>query len=161
MPHIAGFRGVLHDGEREPVRSIYRYHQRFAGPGRTFERKSLVVAVALSPYSEGVIRPHELTVEADREAALAALRIELERTERHLDRRRARADRREAMGRPVVRALLAGPRRPHALAIEQEHDLRRLLVDLCRQPTVADFDRRWKVGSTTNREHQDSGAHAP
>ncbi len=74
MPHIAGFRGVLHDGEREPVRSIYRYHQRFAGPGRTFERKNLLVAVALSPYSDGAIRPHETAVDAERDAALAALR---------------------------------------------------------------------------------------
>lgn len=74
MPHIAGFRGVLHDQpERDPLRALYRYHQRFAGPGRTFERKNLIAAVSLSPYSEGVVRPHEATVEAARAAALAAI----------------------------------------------------------------------------------------
>jgi uncharacterized protein (DUF1015 family) len=74
MPHIAGFRGVLSGSEREPLRAIYRYHQRFAGPGRTFERRNLVLAVAMSPYAEGVIRPHEATTQAARDAALAQLR---------------------------------------------------------------------------------------
>jgi uncharacterized protein (DUF1015 family) len=74
MPHIAGFRGVLAGGERDPIRAIYRYHQRFAGPGRTFERKNVILAVALSPYAEGTIRPHEATTAAGRDAALEALR---------------------------------------------------------------------------------------
>lgn len=73
MPHIAGFRGVVHAQERDPIRAIYRYHQRFAGPGRTFERKQLIAAIALSPYADGIVRPHEATLEEDRAAALAAL----------------------------------------------------------------------------------------
>ncbi len=77
MPHIAGFRGVLSDpsgtAERDPVRALYRYHQRFAGPGRTFERKNLIAAVALSPYADGVVRPHETSVAAERDAALASI----------------------------------------------------------------------------------------
>ncbi|MBA2539182.1 MAG: DUF1015 family protein [Deltaproteobacteria bacterium] len=80
MPHIAGFRGIVsgpaQPAERDPTRAIYRYHQRFAGPGRTFERKNLIVAVAMSPYADGVIRPHEGTTAASRDAALAKLRVE-------------------------------------------------------------------------------------
>ena len=76
MPHIAGFRGVLTapGSERDLVRSIYRYHQRFAGPGRTFERKNMLIAVALSPLGEGSIRPHEQTTAAGRDAELEAIR---------------------------------------------------------------------------------------
>ena len=33
--------------------SVYRYHETFAGPSRTFVRKSFVCAVRLSPYAEG------------------------------------------------------------------------------------------------------------
>ncbi len=74
MPHIAGFRGALAGAEQDPLRAVYRYHQRFAGPGRTFERKNLILAVALSPLSEGTIRPHEMTTEAGRDAELARIR---------------------------------------------------------------------------------------
>lgn len=96
MPHIAGFRGVLPPASkvaevlakpielakgleagalaRDPGRAVYRYHETFAGPGRTFVRKSVVCAVRLSPYSEGMVRPHEETSEAGRAAALAAIR---------------------------------------------------------------------------------------
>ena len=77
MPHIAGFRGVVFDPagptERDATRALYRYHQRFPGPGRTFERRSIIIAVALSPFDEGVVRPHEATTAADRAAALAAI----------------------------------------------------------------------------------------
>ena len=78
MPHIAGFRGVVFDpsgapAERDATRALYRYHQRFPGPGRTFERRSIIVAVALSRFDEGVVRPHEATTDADRTAALAAV----------------------------------------------------------------------------------------
>ncbi len=77
MPHIAGFRGVVFDpagpGDRDATRALYRYHQRFPGPGRTFERRSIIVAVALSRFDEGVVRPHEATTDADRTAALAAI----------------------------------------------------------------------------------------
>lgn len=96
MPHIAGFRGVLPTASkvaevvskpvelakgleagtlaRDPGRAVFRYHTSFAGPGRTFVRKSVVCAVRLSPYAEGMVRPHEETSEADRAAALAAIR---------------------------------------------------------------------------------------
>lgn len=73
MPHIAGFRGILDTQDRDATRAIYRYHQRFAGPGRTFERKNLIVAVAMSAYADGQIRPHEATTEVARASALAEL----------------------------------------------------------------------------------------
>jgi len=96
MPQIAGLRGVLPtpaklaavtagtvdvakglaDGSlvRDGSRAVYRYHQVFAGPGRSLTRKSLVCAVKLAPWSEGSIRPHEAVVPAAREAALATIR---------------------------------------------------------------------------------------
>jgi uncharacterized protein (DUF1015 family) len=73
MAQIAGFRGVI-DGVRDPGRAIYRYHQLFPGAGRTLTRSSLVCAVKVTPWDEGIVRPHELVRDADREAALAALR---------------------------------------------------------------------------------------
>lgn len=97
MPHIAGFRGVLPPASkvaeviskpvelakglaagtlaRDPGRSVYRYHETFAGPSRTFVRKSFVCAVRLSPYAEGMVRPHEETTEAERASAIAAIRV--------------------------------------------------------------------------------------
>ncbi|MBA3393531.1 MAG: DUF1015 family protein [Deltaproteobacteria bacterium] len=97
MPQIAGLRGVLPtpasvgdavvgsadglaralaDGKlvRDTSRAVYRYHQVFAGKGRTLIRKSLLCAVKLSPFSDGEIRPHETTVAAARDAALARIR---------------------------------------------------------------------------------------
>lgn len=73
MAQIAGFRGVI-DGARDPGRAIYRYLQVFPGSGRTLTRRSLVCAVKLTPWDEGIVRPHELVRDADREEALAALR---------------------------------------------------------------------------------------
>ena len=86
MPQIAGFRGLLWDtskvelakiaapaitdprgrvarGElvRDPSRAVYRYHQAFSAGPRTLVRKSWFAAVALTPWSEGLIRPHEAT----------------------------------------------------------------------------------------------------
>ena len=60
--------------ERDPGRAIYRYHQVFAGPGRTFTRKNLIAAVRLTPWSDGTVRPHEATLPAGRERALATIR---------------------------------------------------------------------------------------
>ena len=93
MPQIAGFRGVLQPDAskvgaieigkgvaagtlaRDPSRAVYRYHQVFSGPGgRSFVRKSLVCAVRLAPWTERSVRPHEATVPAAREAALAKIR---------------------------------------------------------------------------------------
>lgn len=53
---------------------MYRYHQAFAGPGRTFTRKNLFMAVRLAPWADGEIRPHEATLPAQRDAALAKIR---------------------------------------------------------------------------------------
>ncbi len=93
MPQIAGFRGVLPQdvskasaaelgkalaagtAARDPGPARYRYHQVFAGSaGRAVVRKSLVCAVRLTPWAEREVRPHEATVPAAREAALAAIR---------------------------------------------------------------------------------------
>ncbi len=100
MPQIAGLRGVLPDpGKlkevmatvggvdvakalaagtlvRDPSRALYRYHQAFADPagGRTLVRKMLLCAVRLEPWTEALIRPHEATVPADKDAALAQLK---------------------------------------------------------------------------------------
>jgi uncharacterized protein (DUF1015 family) len=41
-----------------------------------FERKNLIVAVSMTPYAEGQIRPHEATTTASRDAALAKLRAD-------------------------------------------------------------------------------------
>jgi uncharacterized protein (DUF1015 family) len=100
MPQIAGFRGVLQPDlskvgaveigkgvaagtlAREPSRAVYRYHQVFPGSGgRSFVRKSLVCAVRLAPWSERVVRPHEETVPAVRDAALAKIRANGAHTE--------------------------------------------------------------------------------
>jgi uncharacterized protein (DUF1015 family) len=93
MPQIAGFRGVVSQDvakagaaelrkalaagtlARDPSRAVYRYHQVFPGSGgRSFVRKSLVCAVRLTPWAERSVRPHEATVPAARDAALAAIR---------------------------------------------------------------------------------------
>jgi uncharacterized protein (DUF1015 family) len=93
MPQIAGFRGVLPQDVskagavevgkglaagtlvRDASRAVYRYHQVYGvSGGRSFIRKSLVCAVRLAPWTERSVRPHEATVPAAREAALAAIR---------------------------------------------------------------------------------------
>lgn len=73
----------LADGSlvRDPGRAVYRYHQTFAGPGRTLTRKSFACAVRLSPFAEGMIRPHEAALPAEREAALARIRANRAHTE--------------------------------------------------------------------------------
>ena len=70
MPHVAGLRGVVAEQAsaaqviakpidlakglaenalvRDASRSVYRYHQTFAGGARTFTRKSFVCAVRLA-----------------------------------------------------------------------------------------------------------------
>jgi uncharacterized protein (DUF1015 family) len=78
MPQVAGFRGALAQPPnlqaRDSSRAVYRYHQTFSGPGRSFTRKNLVMAVRLSPWDEGIVRPHETTPPAARDAALAKIR---------------------------------------------------------------------------------------
>lgn len=74
MPHIAGFRGTLADGTRDPSRAVYRYHQVFPANGRTFVRKTLVAAVKLAAYDEGTIRPHLATTPEAVDSELAKIR---------------------------------------------------------------------------------------
>jgi uncharacterized protein (DUF1015 family) len=67
---------------RDPVQSLYRYHQEFTDPehDRSLVRKGVIAAVALSPWSAGVIRPHEATFAApreDRARLLEATRVHL------------------------------------------------------------------------------------
>lgn len=100
MAQIAGFRGAVWDpskvdlakvassplthahvkdklakGElvRDPTRAVYRYHQVFEHGGRTHTRATLVAAVRLTPWSEGLVRPHEETEPTARDAAVAAI----------------------------------------------------------------------------------------
>ena len=95
MPQIAGFRGILWDtskvasaatpitepkarlasGElvRDPSRAVYRYHQAFSAGPRTLVRKSWFAAIALSPWAEGSIRPHEATDPKARDRAIAGI----------------------------------------------------------------------------------------
>lgn len=74
MPQIAGFRGQLPDADRDPTRAMYRYHQVYDFGGRQEVRKALFAAIKLVPWTEGNVRPHEATVEADRDAELARIR---------------------------------------------------------------------------------------
>jgi uncharacterized protein (DUF1015 family) len=67
---------------RDAAPAVYRYHQVFTDQeiGRSVTRRGLVAAVALSPWSEGVIRPHETTFSGpreDRERLLDATRVHL------------------------------------------------------------------------------------
>jgi uncharacterized protein (DUF1015 family) len=98
MPQIAGFRGALWDaskvqlssvvaspvtgvkdrlatGElvRDPSRAMYRYHQTFTHAGRTVTRQTLVCALRLEPWADGVIRAHEQTDPTARDAATASI----------------------------------------------------------------------------------------
>ncbi len=98
MAQIAGFRGALWDGSkvelasvaaspltgvkaklasgelvRDPSRAMYRYHQVFHHGGRRVTRQTLVCAVKLEPWTEGVIRAHEQTNPTARDAATAAI----------------------------------------------------------------------------------------
>src|SRR6185312_2451989 len=75
MPHIAAFRGTLAGAsDRDPTRALYRYHQTFSLGGRPVTRRTLLCVVRLAPWSEGVIRPHEASTGAAREAELAAIK---------------------------------------------------------------------------------------
>jgi len=58
--------GIL---RRDSAPALYRYHQEFTDRehDRTVIRKGVIAAVALSPWSAGVIRPHETTFAAPRE----------------------------------------------------------------------------------------------
>ncbi len=96
MPQIAGFRGALWDlskvaqasqpivdpnaklsaGElvRDATRAVYRYHQAFSAGTRTLVRKSWFAAVALSPWTDRSVRPHEQTDPGARERAIAGIK---------------------------------------------------------------------------------------
>ena len=96
MPQIAAFRGVVPEPAkladaaagrislaagiasgalaRDPGRALYRYHQIFAGGGRTVIRKSLLCAIRLVPWADGIVRRHEAVTPAALATALAGLR---------------------------------------------------------------------------------------
>jgi uncharacterized protein (DUF1015 family) len=61
------------NGARDATRAVYRYHQTFNLGGRPVTRKLLIAVARLSPWSEGMIRPHEAADPAARDAALAAI----------------------------------------------------------------------------------------
>lgn len=68
--------------KRDTTRAVYRYHQVFKHPedGRLITRKGLVAGVKLSPWKDGMIRPHERTLSApreDRTKLLDATRVHL------------------------------------------------------------------------------------
>jgi uncharacterized protein (DUF1015 family) len=70
---------ILH---RDPSPVLYRYDQVFTDPehGRVVTRRGVLAAVALSPWSERVVRPHEATMAGpreDRARLLAATRVHL------------------------------------------------------------------------------------
>jgi uncharacterized protein (DUF1015 family) len=74
----------LADGtlRRDTTPAVYRYHQVFTDQeqGHSVTRKGLVAAVQLSPWSDGVIRPHETTFAGpreDRARLLDATRVHL------------------------------------------------------------------------------------
>lgn len=71
--------GVL---RHDSIPALYRYHQTFIDPdrARSVTRRGLIAGVALSPWSDGVILPHETTLSApreDRARLLAATRVHL------------------------------------------------------------------------------------
>ena len=98
MPQIAGFRGALWDpskvelakvaaeplthvkerlakGElvRDATRAMYRYDQAYDIGGRVLTRTTLVCAIRLEPWNDGLIRPHEQTDSSARDAAAAMI----------------------------------------------------------------------------------------
>src|SRR5690349_11330383 len=67
---------------RDTGRAMWRYHQVFKHPedGRTITRRGLLAGVKLSPWKDGMIRPHERTLSApreDRTKLLDATRVHL------------------------------------------------------------------------------------
>lgn len=51
--------GIL---ERDAAPAFYRYHQRFDTEGGTVTRKGFICRLRLSPFSDGVVLPHERTL---------------------------------------------------------------------------------------------------
>jgi uncharacterized protein (DUF1015 family) len=69
--------GVL---SREPDPAIYVYHQQFEHHGQVYVRRGMLAAVALEPFGEGTIFPHEEThpgPKKDRLQLLRAVRVKL------------------------------------------------------------------------------------
>ena len=106
MAQIAGFRGALWDpskvdlakvagqpvrgvkdklekGElvRDSARAMYLYEQTFQHQGRAVTRKTVLAAVKLVPWSEGVMRAHEAVNEGARELAVKGVTLEGAHTE--------------------------------------------------------------------------------
>jgi len=58
---------------RDSTRAVYRYHQVFPAGPRTLVRKSWFAAIAVGPWDETMVRPHEVTDPAARAAELARI----------------------------------------------------------------------------------------
>src|SRR5437764_82692 len=106
MAQIAGFRGALWDsskvelgkvaaqpirgvkdrlekGElvRDAARAMYLYEQTFQLQGRPITRKTVLAAVKLVPWSDGVMRAHEAVDDGARELAVKGVALEGAHTE--------------------------------------------------------------------------------
>lgn len=59
--------------KRDATRAVYRYHQVFSAGPRTLVRKSWFAAIAVEPWGETMVRPHETTDPGMRAAELASI----------------------------------------------------------------------------------------
>jgi uncharacterized protein (DUF1015 family) len=59
---------------REAQPAIYVYHQTFSTGGETYTRRKLIVRVRATPFSEGVVLPHEETFGGPKEDRLALMK---------------------------------------------------------------------------------------
>jgi uncharacterized protein (DUF1015 family) len=59
---------------REPAPALYVYHQCFSHEGRELARRMIIVRGRLTPFSEGIILPHERTFGGPKEDRLALMR---------------------------------------------------------------------------------------
>lgn len=68
-------RSMIQRGEliRDATRAVYRYHQVFSAGPRTLVRKSWFAAIAVGPYDETMVRPHEATDPGMRAAEHASI----------------------------------------------------------------------------------------
>jgi hypothetical protein len=80
---ITGVQAALASGAlvRDGSRAMYLYHQTFDHGGRSQTRKTVLAAIKLVPWSEGVVRPHEATDPLARERAVRGVGEEGAHTE--------------------------------------------------------------------------------
>jgi hypothetical protein len=75
---ITGVHGRLERGElaRDSSRALYRYNQTVQRGGRPVTCKMTICALRLEPWTDGMIRPHEATDAAARDAAIKGIAAE-------------------------------------------------------------------------------------